>query len=237
MKAWKKLGDLVFPPACALCGDVLADGGTYVCQACRPMIAYPTGPTCLRCGCPISGEDQAYCQDCSRMQRSFRKGFPAMLYRYPLDESIAAFKYHNKRYMAPFYASEIVKRHGKMILSLPVEALVPVPIHRQKLRRRGYNQAELLARELGRLLAIPVDTELIYRVVNTEPQKTLSPREREDNLKKAFQCTEKVVSYKCVMLVDDIYTTGATIEACTRLLQEKGIPDVYYTSICIGNGA
>ncbi len=237
MSFLEKLGELVYPSACALCGDVLPDGAVYVCEECRKMIAYPTEPTCLRCGGRVSDENQAYCQDCSRMNRSYKKGFPAMLYQYPLDESIAAFKYNNKRYMAPFYVSEIIKRHGKTILSLPVEALVPIPIHKKKLKKRGYNQAELLAGELGKRLSIPVDTELIYRVVNTEPQKSLSPLEREDNLKKAFQCTKKVVSYKCIMLVDDIYTTGATVEACTKLLHEKGITDVYYTSICIGYGA
>lgn len=237
MSLLEKFEDFIFPPACALCGDILQQEERYVCKTCRPMIAYPTEPTCLQCGCPVSEAEQAYCEDCSRMHRSYRKGFPAMLYQYPVDESIAAFKYHNKRYHAPFYADEIVKRHGRAILSLPVEALVPIPIHKKKREKRGYNQAELLAWELGKRLAIPVDTELIYRVENTEPQKTLSPLEREENLKKAFQCTKNKVSYKCVMLVDDIYTTGATIEACTKLLCEKGISDVYYTSICIGNGA
>ena len=237
MKVLKKLEDMLFPPACALCGDVLANQAAYVCRACKPMIVYPTEPVCLLCGCPISGAENAYCEDCGRMHRSYRKGFPAMMYQYPLDESIAAFKYHNKRYHAEFYADEIIKRHGRAILSLEVEALVPVPIHKKKYEKRGYNQAELLARELGRRLSIPVDTELIYRITNTEPQKTLSPLEREDNLKKAFQCTKNNVNYNCIMLVDDIYTTGATIEACTKLLLEKGISDVYYTSVCIGNGA
>lgn len=236
MHLMKKLEALVFPPACALCGDVLSPDEHYVCKTCRPMISYPTEPTCLLCGCPVSESEHAYCGDCSKMKRSFRKGFPAMLYQYPLDESIAAFKYHNKRYHAEFYVDELIKRHGRAILSLSIDAIVPVPIHKKKYEKRGYNQAELLANELGRRCSIPVDTELIYRIENTEPQKKLSPLEREENLKKAFQCTKNDVNYKSILLIDDIYTTGATIEACTKLLLEKGIADVYFASICIGTG-
>ena len=114
--------------------------------------------------------------------------------------------------------------------------MIPIPIHKRKLEKRGYNQAELLADALGKKLDIPVERELLARVVNTEPQKSLDPEHREQNLKKAFQCTEKSVSYKKVLLVDDIYTTGATIEACTKSLHAAGIPDVYYTSVAIGTG-
>ena len=114
--------------------------------------------------------------------------------------------------------------------------MIPVPIHKRKLEKRGYNQAELLATALGKKLDIPVERELLARVVNTEPQKSLDPEHREQNLKKAFQCIEKSVSYKKALLVDDIYTTGATIEACTKGLHAAGIPDVYYTSVAIGTG-
>lgn len=230
------LSNWIYPRVCPLCGDVLKPGAGRVCEMCRPMIEYPMDPVCLRCGCEIPDGEEALCEDCTRRPKSYLQGFPAMKYRYPLDESLAAFKYHNQRTFADFYAAEIVRRHGKCILSLGIEALVPIPIHKKKMQKRGYNQAELLADALGAALEIPVDAGLLVRSANTEPQKTLDPIQRERNLKMAFQCTEKSVHYKKVMLVDDIYTTGATIEACTKSLHAAGIPDIYYTSAAIGAG-
>ena len=113
---------------------------------------------------------------------------------------------------------------------------MPVPVHKSKLRDRGYNQAEVLSVELGRRLKLPVDTGLILRDAKTTPQKGLSNQEREENLKRAFISSGKIVKYKSALIVDDIYTTGATVEACTRVLQSMGIKEVYYTSVCIGKG-
>ena len=143
----------------------------------------------------------------------------------------------DKEERAAFYAGQIVKRHGLTLQSLGIDALIPIPIHKRKLEKRGYNQAELLADALGKKLDIPVERELLARVVNTEPQKSLDPEHREQNLKNGFSMyRKKCVSYKKVLLVDDIYTTGATIEACTKSLHAAGIPDVYYTSVAIGTG-
>lgn len=237
MKFKETLINFIYPPTCPLCGDVIAGGRDAVCGECRPMIEYPREPLCLRCGCEITDAEQELCADCSSHTRSYVKGFPAMKYQYPLDESIAAFKYHNEREHAVFYANEIVRRHGKALLGLGIDTMIPIPVHKKKLQKRGYNQAEVLAAALSDRLSIPVETELLVRAVNTEPQKSLDPEHREQNLKKAFQCTKKSVSYKKVLLVDDIYTTGATIEACTKCLHAAGIPEVYYTSVAIGTGA
>lgn len=227
---------LLYPPVCPLCRTVLPVRSGAVCAACRAKISYVQTPVCLRCGKEVMDEEQELCEDCAAHERSFIRGFPAMNYAEPLPESIADFKYHNRRDYAVFYAQEIVRCHGQSILALAPEALVPVPVHRDKLKKRGYNQAEILARALADILHIPVDADIIERRVNTLPQKTLDDAEREKNLKSAFQSTDKIVKYKKVMLVDDIYTTGATIESCTRALKDKGITEIYYTSICIGKG-
>lgn len=234
---WKdNVLNFIYPRVCALCGGVLGDTRDHVCSSCRGMIEYPEAPLCLRCGSEITDADTELCADCSRHTRSYIRGFPAMKYQYPLDESIAAFKYHNQRRYADFYANEIVRRHGKTLLSLGIDALVPIPVHKKKLQKRGYNQAQVLAEALGKRLSIPVETKLLNRVVNTEPQKSLGPEQREQNLHKAFSCSGAHNGYQSVLLVDDIYTTGATIEACTKSLHAAGIPDVYYTSIAIGAG-
>ena len=126
---------------------------------------------------------------------------------------------------------------GELVLQdIKPDILVPVPVHKTKLHKRGYNQAEVLARELATYLNVPVEPDLIKRNIKTSPQKELGTKAREENIKKAFNSTDKIVKYRCALLVDDIYTTGATIEACTKILHEQGIKDVYYTSVCIGKG-
>ena len=153
-----------------------------------------------------------------------------------MTDAIYRFKYHFERCHASFFAGEILKVHGKEILSLHPEVLVPVPVHKKKLKKRGYNQAAELAKALSERLGIPADETLLLRGRNTTPQKKLTPEERKNNLKTAFLSGQNRVNYKSAMLVDDIYTTGATIEACTECLHNMGISEVFYTSICIGKG-
>ncbi len=227
--------DCLFPPSCPICGEVV--GKTIEpCEKCKCKIWYVSSPTCLKCGKEISDEEEEFCEDCSKNKRSYIKGFPIIKYNEAMQGSIAAFKYHNKRNYAKFYAREIVKKHGREMLNIQPDVLVPVPVYKTKRRQRGYNQAEVLARELSGYLDIPVRTDLVCRKMKTAPQKELGIKEREENIKKAFNSSDKIVKYRCALLVDDIYTTGATIEACTKILQKQGIKNVYYTSVCIGTG-
>lgn len=232
--------NMVYPPDCPLCGCLLPQSsvaaGEKICKSCLGEISYVEAPCCLKCGKEISDIEKEYCEDCESNTRSYIAGFPAINYVGPIESSIAQFKYHGKKYYGAYYAEEILKCQGDRLRELEPDALIPVPVHRKRYNKRGYNQAEVLARELGRRLNIPVDSGILIRGVNTSPQKTLDDRERENNLKRAFQYSGKIVEYNKVMLVDDIYTTGATIEACTRVLNDIGIKDVYYTSICIGKG-
>ncbi|MCM1083019.1 MAG: ComF family protein [Clostridium sp.] len=231
-----KVLNLVYPPSCALCGDLLSKGERYICTACDVLLPRVTEPTCFKCGKEISDDEAELCEDCLRHERSFVRGFPAMNYDETFQESIAAFKYHGKKDYGKYFAYEIARSRGRDIVEAGPEVLIPIPLHKKKLRKRGYNQAEVVARELGQRLGIPVDDKILIRTVNTLPQKRLNNVERENNLKKAFHSHQKRVKYNKVMLVDDIYTTGATVEACTKVLHNIGVKDIYYTSICIGRG-
>ena len=187
MRVWNKLVNWIYPPTCPLCGDVTGRQAGQVCDECRPMIDYPAQPVCMRCGCEITDEEAELCEDCTRHTRTYIQGFPAMKYQYPLDESLARFKYHNQRDYAAFYAGQIVKRHGLTLQSLGIDALIPIPIHKRKLEKRGYNQAELLALEIGKQLGLRVENNWLIRTKNTVPQKLLNGQERQNNLKKAFK--------------------------------------------------
>lgn len=232
---WERLIGLLYPPVCPVCGELLRSSENRH-DGCAARLSFVREPCCLRCGREIDGTEAELCGDCSSRRRSYSRGFPAMNYLEPLTESLAAFKYRGRRDYAGFYANLIAGRQGAAILAAAPDVLIPVPIHRARERKRGYNQAEELARALSCLFHIPVETGLLLRQTNTLPQKKLNDDEREKNLKKAFISSDKIVKYKKVMLVDDIYTTGATIEACTRILLNKGIETVYYTAVCIGKG-
>lgn len=232
----EKVLNMIYPSACALCGDLLGKAERYICAACEVSLPRVTEPACFKCGKEISDNEAEICEDCSRYTRSYVRGFPAMNYDEAFKESIAAFKYHGKRDYGKYFAYEIARSRGRDIAEINPEALIPIPLHKKKLQKRGYNQAEVIARELGRRLDIPVDDKILIRTVNTLPQKRLNGTERQNNLKKAFHSKEKRVKYNKIMLVDDIYTTGTTVEACTKVLHDAGVKDIYYTSICIGRG-
>ncbi len=177
-----------------------------------------------------------YCYDCTRHLRTFEAGMALLNYNDAAAGSMAQIKYHNKREYLDFYGEAIVRRYGKRIFRIHPDALIPVPVHPSKMRTRGYNQAELLADRIGRQLGLPVNSDILLRSRKTEPQKDLSPQERFKNLEKAFTAVHVPESMHKVLLVDDIYTTGSTAEACTRALKQQGIERVYFLTICIGYG-
>lgn len=228
--------DLLYPRVCPVCNMILESKDKGICRACRSLLPVITEPVCLKCGKEISDNEEEFCEDCSCNPRAYTMGFPAMNYVEPVKDCVMAFKYRNRKDYADFFAEIIYEVCGPRILSVAPEIIVPVPIHSSRLKERGYNQAGLLAKELSARLHIPVEEDLFVRTLNTLPQKNLTGKERETNLKKAFNSCKKKVKYKSALLVDDIYTTGATIEACTAILQMLGIQKIYYTSICIGKG-
>jgi ComF family protein len=112
--------------------------------------------------------------------------------------------------------------------------IIPVPVHPLKKRQRGFNQAELVAKELGKLLQTPVITDYLVRKEKTIPQKELTRQQRKANLREAFAARKKGVSYSRVLLIDDIYTTGATMDALSEILKENQSKNVFFLTICVG---
>ena len=157
-----------------------------------------------------------------------------------MKKSMYAFKYNNRREYAGFYAKELIERYGDIIKGWRAQALIPVPLHPSRYRARGYNQAEVLAREIGRQTGIKVDTETVVRVKKTTPQKELNDRERNINIENAFQIAKNGVKYKNIIVVDDIYTTGATVDGCALALKAGGadrvqedFPELLFLGSCL----
>lgn len=225
----------IFPRTCVFCDEVINDE-RGICINCEKLIEYVEEPKCKKCGKPVTNEEQEYCYDCTKIQHIYMRGFSTYIYNEVVKESIYRFKYHNRREYAKYYGESICYRFADEIKRLGIEAIIPVPIHRKKQLERGYNQAELIARVIGNEMKLPVVSDLLIRQKYTKPQKELSNSERGKNLENAFIVTENVVKCKKVLLVDDIYTTGSTVDACSKVLLEAGAESVYFVSISIGTG-
>ena len=126
-------------------------------------------------------------------------------------------------------------QYGYYLREKKVELIVPVPLHRKKMRIRGYNQAALLAEVLGEITGISVDEDILVRVKNTKPLKQLNDKERRRSIRGAFS-VRKSVWAKTIVLIDDIYTTGSTLDEAARVLLKAGAEKVYFLTISIGQG-
>lgn len=230
---------LLFPRHCPLCGK-LVPYGSFIHKNCHNELPWIHSPVCMRCGKPVSSATQEYCYDCRVFPKSFRRGTALFLYNKKTRPVMSAFKYQNKRILADFFVQELLAYRLSLLESFGINAVVPIPIHKNKYKKRGYNQAALLSARLASSLNLSHYPDMLIRSVDTLPQKQFSPQARLNNLKKAFFFNsryDKLLSQTTslsVLLVDDIYTSGATMEACTRILLEAGISEVYILSICIG---
>ena len=224
--------DIAFPRRCPAC-DEIVPFGWMICPECRTEFKYVKPPRCLRCGKHMEHLEAEYCTDCRKGKHLYLRGRALYDYR-SVATSLYRFKYAGRQEYGKYYAREVENYLGEAIRCWNADVLVPVPIHYTRKHDRGYNQAEVLAKELGKLLEIPVDTRLIKRVKKTVPQKLLDDKQRQNNLKKAFKIGRNDVKWKSVIIVDDIYTTGSTIDACASVLLEIGIQKIYFIALAIG---
>ncbi len=231
-KFWERCLDLIFPARCPIC-DKPAPFQELICPACREKPILIKEPVCLKCGKHIMDGREEYCKGCRLVKHTFEQGRGLFLYP-SVAGSIYRFKYAGRQEYARFYAEMTVKKLGGALRSWKPDALVPVPIHVTRRQERGYNQAEILAREIGRRTGIPVAADLIRRVKKTLPQKLLNDVERQNNLKSAFKIDRNDVKLKRVVVIDDIYTTGSTVDACAALLKKAGVEKVYFITTAIG---
>lgn len=225
--------DLLYPPRCIICDRVVSTQET-VCSACQKKIHIVQEPACMKCGKPLLDSRKEFCRDCGKVKHNFVQGKSLWIYETEIKRSIYRFKYQNKREYAGGYAEEIAKQYGEWIRKKKIQALVPVPLYKKKEKKRGYNQAQALAQELGGIWGLPVYKDLLIRVRDTLPQKMLNDTERKNNLKKAFKTTENIVQLKHILLVDDIYTTGSTLDAAAEALLKAGAEEIYTCCISIG---
>ncbi len=233
-KLWQGALQLLFPLRCPVCDDIVVPAGEKICLECLGKLKLLTPPWCMKCGKKMAKEGE-FCADCRRKGHLFERG--RALYAY---ESVAAsiyrFKYSGRREYADFFGEQMAEYLGSFIQSVGPDALIPVPLHRKRMAVRGYNQAKLLAQAVGSRLGIPVCTNFLVRVKNTVPLKYENPKERQNNLKRAFNIARNDVKLERVVIVDDIYTTGSTMDEVAETLKEAGIREVFFVALACGAG-
>ena len=192
-------------------------------------------PRCVSCGKHLERQEQVRCRDCSGKKRSFEQGIA--LYEYiSVHDSVHAFKNLGRMEYAAFYGEEIRRFLLPSIKRMDGDALVPIPLHKSKFNKRGYNQAALLAEEISKGCGIPVREDILIRTRKTASQKKMDHATRQNNMKKAFHMVKNDVKLKTIILVDDVFTTGNTIEAAAEVLKQGGVEKVFFIALAIGKG-
>lgn len=214
--------DLFFPPQCVGCKATT----DYFCVDCEAKLTYITPPICNKCGYPnLDSASSCYqCQihpleymDAIRSVAFFEKG--------PFRSAIHKFKYQNNQVLSKSFARLLAKFYTASDLN--VDIILPVPLHKSRYKERGYNQSNLLAVELSKLLNKKTSNKILLRHTATKSQMTLNAQERKTNVKNAFTCCSDLLAGKAVLLIDDVCTTGATLDACAQALKKVNASMVY----------
>ena len=217
-RAGHMLLDLLYPPRCTGCGRP----GELLCARCQAQVLPVAAPACRRCGRPSAAP--GLCSACRLTPSSLDGITAAALFVPPWQSAIHAFKYHNLSALAPTIGARMagawrLERH-------PVDFVAPVPLHARRESERGFNQSALLARVIGAALGAPVQAAALVRRRDTPPQVGMSRYQRQENVHGAFACPGSAAGCR-VLLVDDVCTTGATLEACAAALRSAGASRIW----------
>jgi len=209
----------LFPPRCAGCGQL----GQEWCATCRSRVQAIHDPVCPQCGRPQ--HNALPCSQCRHAPLEIDGIRSAVLFEGPLREAIHHLKYNGRTSLAgPLGSLLIVHWQAR---PLPADVIVPVPLHPARLRERGYNQSTLLAEQLGKACDLPVVEAALTRIKATLPQVTLNAEQRKANVQEAFEARADLVQGRQIVLIDDVCTTGATLDACSHALKQAGAKSVW----------
>lgn len=229
IKVLNALSDVLFPRhvACPLCNNETPNG--EICDKCKDKIPFNNGKKCEACSRPTVAEER-FCLNCTEYDYKFDKVVSPFCYRDGVVAMIHRFKFDNYKYLGEFFAGHMAKACKDLP---PFDVIVPVPMHPKSLRKRGYNQCDILARELSEILDVPLSNALT-KIVDTKEQRGQGGEERRKNLHGAFCVEDKSsVKGKAVLIVDDVFTTGSTINECAGLLKLCGAKKVYGVTAAI----
>ncbi|HPD56197.1 MAG TPA: ComF family protein [Smithellaceae bacterium] len=230
MGVLKNIADIIFPPACLGCEEILArEEDKYFCPDCRRQIRFLTGSICPICGITFfdSPAENHLCGNCIEQKPFFSLARAVAAYESVMLEAIRKFKYGRDLSTGSLLASIMADFPFPDFDCRAYDMIVPVPLHIKKLRQRGFNQAVILAQALKKKWQIPLNYFLLKRTKFTLTQTGLRKKERENNIKGAFAVSDdKAAEGTNIILVDDVYTTGATVNECARTLRRAGSREI-----------
>ncbi|MBI2843631.1 MAG: ComF family protein [Armatimonadetes bacterium] len=224
---WCGLLDLVYPPKCLVCGKMQPK---YLCDACVEQIVYIDPPICRRCGAPLT---EGRCLECAGAEFEFNSAESVGVYEGVLREAIHQFKYSRHRVLGPVLGGLLVEHmRSRGDLKYRAASIVPVPIHKSRLRMRGFNQSEMLAEHIGKSLSLPVLRDALLRSKPTRAQVDLPVEVRKENVHGVFQVKRRdAVSGRILLLIDDVYTTGSTADSAARALRAAGAEEIHVLTL------
>lgn len=230
---------LLYPKKCPVCGSAkTADEKDVFCPDCYKNLIWVEEPCCKHCGKPVASEKVELCCDCGRRDSQLRQGTALWVYDDKGKQMMHLYKYTGQSVLSEVFGRELIKHKGRQIAAWQPDVVMAVPLHRRRLWFRGYNQAEKLAGYVAQALKIPVMESGLIRLKNTRPQNQLNDKQRRHNLSDVFEVPAsamKQIQGKRILLMDDIYTTGSTLEACGSALRQAGAEDIYFACLCIGS--
>jgi competence protein ComFC len=240
--SFKALADtalgFIYPNVCQICGDERATSTEgFVCSRCWQQVRFIKPPFCQRCGLPFEGDlTTAFeCTNCREMNLHFRSARSAVSAKGTVLEVIHRYKYKRAFWFEPFLADLLIREALPELRQQKWDWIVPVPLHPAKKRQREFNQAERLATYLSAATKIPMDTTLLRRVTATKTQTKLSRPERAENMRNAFALQDgRTLNGERILLFDDVFTTGATTDACARVLLAAGAAEVCVWTVARG---
>lgn len=232
----RQLLHTLLPMACASCHVALRDDPVpFFCRACWSAIRPLAGPGCPRCGRPffsstaLRDSPTHRCSDCRRRRPSFTRAWSLYAYGGVLREAICLYKYRGKVSLRDALAQLMLVSWPDV---QPVDVVTPVPLHPARLRERGFNQVLLLADGLGRRVGAPVSADTLVRSRETRPQAELTRSQRQRGLRRCFTVRRpEAIVGKRVLLIDDVFTTGTTVNECAKALRKAGSGDVYVITL------
>ena len=221
--------DALFPGfRCYVCGREVENCEMHLCNNCRKIFPFITGDICIKCGMPIRTYN-TYCDTCKEFKYYFDEARASFLYDDVSHILIHRLKYGGAKYIAEYFGvllADVYKNWG-----IHVDMIIPVPLHEKRLKARGYNQSTLIAESLSKLIGVEVREDIIRRKVNTSTQTALTREERSKNLKDVFEfISNEKLSGKNILILDDVFTTGATTNEIAKMLRKHKPNKIYVIS-------
>ena len=220
--AWTEaILDRLLPRHCVMCG--LSSGPENLCRPCAAELPR-IGHGCLQCGLPLLNHADRFCGHCLCKTPPWTWAVAALVYRFPVDQLVCRFKFGRNLACGQILSRELILAVEEKCKKLPA-CILPVPLHHSRHFSRTFNQADLLARQTGKALGIPVYSSILRRYRRTRAHSGLDAAQRKSNIKGAFECAipaRKKAAFSHVALLDDVMTTGATLTECTRVLKKAG---------------